>query len=48
MLEFTNYPAQTWDKLLPLAPDEAKDLVGKLLVYESGRRLTASEVSTVQ
>lgn len=39
------FPGQSWDELLPGVDEKSKDLVRKLVLYESGKRLTAVEVS---
>ena len=45
-MAFRDFPAKSWDELLPHAPSLARDLVSKLIVYESGQRLSAEEAST--
>lgn len=42
--EFNKYPAKPWQQLLKGASSRGRDLVSRLLVYESSRRLTAEEV----
>ncbi|KAI7164745.1 kinase-like protein [Hortaea werneckii] len=42
-MEFTRYPGKEWREILPGAEPEALDLVGRLVVFESGRRLRAEE-----
>ena len=44
-MEFTRYPGKQWREILPGAEPEALDLVRRLVVFESGRRLRADEVS---
>ncbi|KAL1994211.1 hypothetical protein VTN49DRAFT_2880 [Thermomyces lanuginosus] len=41
--EFNKYPAKPWQQLLKGASSRGRDLVSRLLVYESSRRLTAEE-----
>ncbi|KAL0254947.1 mitogen-activated protein kinase [Diplodia seriata] len=42
-VQFYEYPSKPWTELLPDCEDKARDLVSRLVVYESSRRLTASE-----
>ncbi|KAI7208433.1 kinase-like protein [Hortaea werneckii] len=42
-MEFTRYPGKEWRNILPGAEPDALDLVGRLVVFESGRRLRADE-----
>ncbi|KAI7369876.1 kinase-like protein, partial [Hortaea werneckii] len=42
-MEFTRYPGKEWGEILPGAEPDALDLVGRLVVFESGRRLRAEE-----
>ncbi|KAM3085124.1 mitogen-activated protein kinase [Clarireedia jacksonii] len=37
------FPAQSWEELLPGINESGRDLVSKLVVYESGNRLTAAQ-----
>jgi serine/threonine protein kinase len=41
---YQEFPGESWDRLLPDVDEDSKDLVKKLVVYESGWRLNASEV----
>ena len=43
-MEFHEYTPQPWNKLLPRASETAQNLAGQMIRYESGQRLTASEV----
>lgn len=43
--EFKEYPAKPWTDILPAASVTARDLVGKLVQYQSTWRLSASDVS---
>ncbi|KAI9674166.1 MAG: hypothetical protein M1817_001984 [Caeruleum heppii] len=43
-MDFYKYPAKPWISLLPNASNSARDLVSKLVCYESSNRLTASQV----
>lgn len=43
-MNFAQYPGKSWEDILPGAEEDAVDLVRKLIVYESGRRLNANEV----
>ncbi|KAI9783937.1 MAG: hypothetical protein M1839_002882 [Geoglossum umbratile] len=40
-IEFHEFSAKGWNELLPTASDDARDLVSKLVCYESSQRLTA-------
>ncbi|KAI4106216.1 MAG: hypothetical protein L6R37_002303 [Teloschistes peruensis] len=42
-MQFHVYEARKWEEVLPAAEEEARDLVGKLVRYESGERLSAAE-----
>lgn len=44
-MEFHGFPPRPWSELLPGVPQDAADLVGKLLRYQSTERLSAAEVS---
>ena len=44
-MEFHDYPNKQWSETLPDTGDDARDLVSKLLLYQSGDRLSASQVS---
>ncbi|RAL66646.1 hypothetical protein DID88_006332 [Monilinia fructigena] len=37
------FPSQSWEELLPNVEEDGKDLVSRLVVYESGNRLTADQ-----
>jgi len=41
---YQSFPGETWEELLPDVEDEGKNLVTKLVCFESGLRLTATEV----
>ena len=43
-MEFHRYPAKPWSELLPSVSEQGRDLVSRLVRYESGSRMTASEV----
>lgn len=43
-MRFTEYPSKAWEEILPGVQGEERDLVGKLVVYESADRLSAEEV----
>lgn len=43
-MQFYEYPPKPWSGLLPNASESARDLVSKLVQYESGRRMSAAEV----
>jgi len=45
-MQFYDYPAKKWEEILPGAETEARDLVRRLVRYESGERLKAEEVSS--
>lgn len=42
-MAFKDFQARPWSELLPKAPEAARDLVSKLVHYESGQRLCAQE-----
>ncbi|EKG21182.1 hypothetical protein MPH_01444 [Macrophomina phaseolina MS6] len=42
-MQFYEYPPKPWTELLPACEENARDLVSKLVVYESSKRLTATE-----
>ncbi|KAI9368665.1 kinase-like domain-containing protein [Aspergillus egyptiacus] len=42
-IEFYKYPAKQWDEILQGASSNARDLVRKLICYESSQRLSAQE-----
>ena len=41
---FNNFPAQKWEDILPKAPIVVRELLSELVVFESGNRLSATEV----
>jgi hypothetical protein len=43
-MRFTKYPGKSWEELLPGVSEEGMDLVSRLVVFESGDRLSADEV----
>lgn len=43
-MRFTVYPSKSWEEILPDVREEERDLIGKLVVYENGNRLTADQV----
>ena len=43
-MEFYKYPAKPWSEVLSDASDDARDLVSKLIRYQSSDRLEASKV----
>lgn len=43
-MQFKQYTAMDWGEILPEASEEARDLVGKLVRYESAERIRAEEV----
>jgi hypothetical protein len=43
-MRFTQYPSKPWNEILPGVSSGGRDLVSKLVVYESGDRLSADEV----
>jgi hypothetical protein len=46
-VQFFEYPAKSWSELLPAASDDARDLVSRLVRYQSSARLGASEVVAI-
>lgn len=44
-MRFHIHPPKPWAEILPRASEQARDLVSRLVVYESGDRITAEEVS---
>lgn len=47
-MDFNVYPSQPWTKLLPDASEAARELVSKLVCYESSSRLSAAEASSLR
>ena len=47
-MQFYEYPTQPWSELLPRLSEVERDLVSKLVQYESGARMSASKVRGVQ
>lgn len=45
-MQFYEYPAKTWEEILPGVEVEARELVRGLVRYQSGDRLRAEEVSS--
>ncbi|KAH7081646.1 Mo25-like-domain-containing protein [Paraphoma chrysanthemicola] len=45
-VQFYEYPAQEWSTLLPTLSETQRDLVGSLVRYESGARMTAAKVNS--
>ena len=43
-MRFNEYPSKAWEEILPDVQDQERDLVSKLVVYESTDRLSADEV----
>ncbi|PBP27179.1 hypothetical protein BUE80_DR001842 [Diplocarpon rosae] len=43
---YQEFPGHSWEELLPDADENARDLVQKLVCFESGKRATAIEAST--
>lgn len=43
-MSFHEYPAKPWTETLPRATEWERDLIGGLLRYESGERMTAKDV----
>ena len=43
-VQFYEYPPQDWSALLPSLSEQERDLVGSLVKYESGSRMSASKV----
>lgn len=44
-MSWKKYPGKTWDEILPGIEEEGRDLLKRLVVFESGRRMSAGEVS---
>ncbi|KAL8973860.1 MAG: hypothetical protein Q9197_001895 [Variospora fuerteventurae] len=42
-MAFHEYPAKPWEEILPQAEEEARDLVRRLVTYESSDRMSAAE-----
>ncbi|OJI96846.1 hypothetical protein ASPVEDRAFT_36237 [Aspergillus versicolor CBS 583.65] len=42
-IEFYKYPAKGWDQILQGSSSNGRDLVSKLVTYESGQRLSAAD-----
>ncbi len=43
-MTFVQFPGKTWEEILPGVEAEARDLVGKLVKYQSTERMSAEEV----
>lgn len=43
-MRFNKYPSKAWEEILPGVLSDERDLVSKLVVYESADRLSADEV----
>lgn len=43
-MDFHFYNPQPWSEILPLAPEAVRDLISKLIRYESSERLEANAV----
>ncbi|KAI4125246.1 MAG: hypothetical protein LQ338_004370 [Usnochroma carphineum] len=43
-MAFYEYPAKSWEEVLPRASEEARDLVRRLVTYQSDYRMSAAEV----
>ena len=43
-MNFRQYPGKSWEDILPGVGADAIDLVRDLVVYESGRRVSAEDV----
>lgn len=44
-MSFMQFARRPWEEILPGLKPQERDLVSKLLVFESGDRLSADEVS---
>ncbi len=44
-MTFVQFPAKTWEEILPGVEAEERDLGGKLVKYQSTERMNAEEVS---
>ncbi|KAL3468015.1 kinase-like domain-containing protein [Aspergillus heterothallicus] len=42
-IEFYRYPTKRWDEILPGASSNGRDIVSKLVCYESGQRMSAEQ-----
>ncbi|TID22456.1 kinase-like protein [Venturia nashicola] len=42
-VEWVDYPTQQWSEIIPEVSEAGKDLVSKLVLYESGARLTSEQ-----
>ena len=43
-MTFYTYPTTPWEEILPHTSEQARELVAKLVCYQSTDRLTAAEV----
>ena len=43
-MQFKQFPGMGWEEILPEATEQARDLVERLVVFESGERMKAEEV----
>ena len=46
-MTFVQFPGKTWEEILPSVEAEGRDLVGKLVRYQSTERMKAEEVSLI-
>lgn len=44
-MHFVRYPGKRWEEILPGGSEEGRDLVARLVRFESGERMSAEEVS---
>jgi cyclin-dependent kinase len=46
-IEFVKYPGKGWEEVMPWAEEDGRGLVGSLVKFESGERMSADEVGCV-
>lgn len=46
-MEFYEYPRKPWEEILTNTSDHARDLVSRLVRYESGDRVSAAQVRLI-
>ena len=46
-MTFVQFPGKAWEEILPGVEAEARDLVGRLVRYQSSERMEAEEVSRI-
>lgn len=47
-MTFVDFPAKSWDEILPNATPEARNLVSGLVRYQSTERMSAADVARLE